>query len=303
MSELKLKVSFDNSNIELEGEGELVCTLFRELRDNGLGLLTTSKKIVSSTDRVANDEGYEQGNETDVEETISEEYHLPSLSNLVMTAPKLMESDWLLIYALYCTDNGTRTFTHTDLKKKYDETNRNTDARKKNFAANMKALVSGKLIEKLNGMDYKLTALGKEKAERLIRGDVGQGKMKAKTRSGQAAKRSVPSYKTIDLGLSDGERSDFRTYWSNHLHATNIDKAVLIAYWLKSKKGTDEVGADEVFTMLRTAEESASFNILSALKNGKNQKQYFTLGTRSGYYCINHIGEDHIKNNLEVKNG
>ena len=38
----KLRVCIGNANIELEGEGELVHTIFSELRENGLGNLSVS---------------------------------------------------------------------------------------------------------------------------------------------------------------------------------------------------------------------------------------------------------------------
>ena len=47
--------------------------------------------------------------------------------------------------------------------------------------------------------------------------------------------------------------------------------------------------------MLRTIEESASFDLLSAIKNAKKDKSYFILGSVKGSYALTHIGEDHVK--------
>lgn len=46
-----------------------------------------------------------------------------------------------------------------------------------------------------------------------------------------------------------------------------MDKAVLVAYWLKKEKTIENYTANHLFTILRTIDENASFDILSALKN------------------------------------
>lgn len=60
----------------------------------------------------------------------------------------------------------------------------------------------------------------------------------------------------------------FKEFWNAHKHTFNMDKAVLTAYWLKIKKNIEDFTPDHLFTMLRTIEEGASFDLLPAISNG-----------------------------------
>ena len=50
----------------------------------------------------------------------------------------------------------------------YKKTNRYTSARSKNFAANIKKLVTDKLISAINDNDFIITDKGKEESKKLL---------------------------------------------------------------------------------------------------------------------------------------
>lgn len=55
----------------------------------------------------------------------------PSLANIILQEDNKTEAEWILVYALYCSEFGSKLFTEEDLRMKYDETKRVTDARKR----------------------------------------------------------------------------------------------------------------------------------------------------------------------------
>ena len=300
MEAFKLKVALGNAQIELEGNGELVHKIFQELRENGLGKLTISAESQSNSNSSNYNakESFDQkaeGSEDSKDTLLDEE--LPTLENVVLQCTPKTEAEWLLIYATYCSNQGKSLFTKDDLRAKYDETNRITEARSKNFASNIKSLVSSKYISAVNANDFRLDKVGLAHAKSIIFDSDDEKKGKRKNLSNK--KKSPDTYTMLELDLSREQRISFKDFWNNHTHSVNMDKAVLAAYWLNKEKNINEFTANHLFTMLRTIEEGASFDLAAAIRNARNNKNYFT-DISNGAYRIHHIGEDHVKS-LEIE--
>ena len=151
MSEMfKLKVSVGNANVELEGDGELVHTIFTELREQGLRQLSPQNDCVSAFDN--NQNTTELPNE--IEEIVNSPqktmnantFIKPNIKDVVIKDLPDSEAEWLLVYALYVSDEGANTFTADDLRQMYKDSNRMTQARSKNFSANFKKPLRFKLF-------------------------------------------------------------------------------------------------------------------------------------------------------------
>lgn len=302
METFKLKVSLGDAQIELEGNENMVQTIFQELRDQGLGALQPVIKMdkpASSNNNPAASNIPSRATPAPDDANSPPAVELPTLENVVLKGGPKTEVEWLLIYALYCSNQGSSFFTRDDLRAKYDETNRFTDARGKNFASNIKSVVSNGYISAVNANDFRIESTGILKAKSILQGTTtGKGdKPKGKTTS---SKKAPASYKLLELGLTESERQSFKNFWNSHNHTSHIDKAIIAAHWLKKEKNVNDFSADLLFTMLRIAEEKVSFDLLSAIKNAKNQKSCFITGTESNTYAINHIGEDRVKS-LEQK--
>lgn len=139
----KLRVCIGNANIELEGEGELVHTIFSELRENGLGNLSVSvdthqvsQNVVDNKIDITQGENDRQVDESEQIRTGS--IKLPNIKDIVMKDLPKTETEWLLIYALYASEEGTSAFTAETLRQLYHDSNRFTETRNKNFSTNLK---------------------------------------------------------------------------------------------------------------------------------------------------------------------
>lgn len=303
MGDFKLKIAIGNAQIELEGEGELVHTIFQELRETGLGnispLVKAEKQIQGDKPDNQNDsdELPHKPMETSPQYDSTLDFELPSLNNVVMQGLPQKESEWLLIYALYASNCGSQFFTKEDLRAKYAESNRVTTSHNNHFADNIKILVSAKYISAINATDFRLEQSGLEKAKDILSGSI-VGKKASKTK-GSTLKRVPSTYEFLELGLTEEERAEIKTFWNQHNHSSNISKAVLAAYWLKKNKNVADFTSNHLFTMLRTVEESTSFDLFSAIANAKRSKNYFVNGSTPRSYTITHIGEDYVKK-LEI---
>ena len=166
MSEFKLKVSIGNANIELEGEGELVCKFFQELRENGLGEL--AKTSIMNT--------LENGNTTS-ENPIATQFstdvnkdstNYPTLNDIALSDKIKGEQNWVLIYALYASEFGAQSVTKKAIRQMYATTKRATSTRSKNLSTNMKKLVSNQFLSALNNTNFIITDNGKAHAKALL---------------------------------------------------------------------------------------------------------------------------------------
>lgn len=125
----KLKVCIGNANIELEGEGNLVHTIFSELREEGLGKLSDSVPVELKND--ASNKGIgnnipceEKNNIETLEPQIKEAFKLPQINTIVIKNLPKTEAEWIVVYALYVSEQGTKIFGKEELRQLYQDSGR-----------------------------------------------------------------------------------------------------------------------------------------------------------------------------------
>lgn len=299
MSDLKIRILIDNINIELEGESGSVTKIFDSLKQDGLGAINSclsDKNSIELNNKIKIENQIEKSNLISEEVIENEELvnnELPSLNNLVLSGGPSKESEWIVIYAYYCSNQGKNTFTKEDLRQSYRDTNRFTDTRSKNFSSNFKSIISSKLLAAINTEDFRIEKKGIELAESII---WEKGDTKSQPRKNR--KKAPEICELVELNLSADERKNFELYYRKHNNRVNMDKIVLIAAWLKDNKSVLEIDKDIIFTMLRSIGEEVDFKIQMTMQNAKN-KNYLVAGASTGKFKIHHIGEDHITRDLE----
>jgi|GEM_PF-1019911 len=304
MSELKIKVTWDGMAIELEGETESVKEIFNSLKESGMGNMgQCGKKAVdvstNNTETIRENENTVVIGEEDFEEMGQPE--IPTLSNVVLAGGPRTESEWILIYAFYISEQGAKLFSRDDLRQCYKDTNRYTATRSKNFSSNIKILISEKLISAVNQTDFRIERKGIELALGIICGEIeGKSLKVTKKKTSKFKSSTTDTYSLVELNLSQDERNMLAEFYTTHAPANNQDKTVVIAKWLKDTKGIVDVDKDIIFTVLRSLGESTSFDIAKALHNAKNLKSYYVL-TDTGKFKITHIGEDHVDRDMVGK--
>lgn len=294
MSEMfKLKISIGNANVELEGDGNLVHTIFTELREQGLGQLSTHNSYSSFVENNNTELPDENTDVTVHHQTAvdTDSFIKPNIKDVVIKDLPNSESEWVLIYALYASEEGTSTFTSDDLRQMYKESNRMTDVRNKNFSTNVKKAVSSDWFTTVNSTEYALTAKGKSFALDILQRDPSTNKTSSKKPKQSHTKME---YQMIELGLSQDERKEMKEYFSSFIKLNNMEKTLVLSLWLAKNKRINEVNENTIFTALRTIGHPTSFDIGASLKNGKHRYNYFSSSENPGQYKIHHIGEDHV---------
>lgn len=292
----KLRVCIGNANIELEGEGELVHTIFSELRENGLGNLSVSvdthqvsQNVVDNKIDITQGENDRQVDESEQIRTGS--IKLPNIKDIVMKDLPKTETEWLLIYALYASEEGTSAFTAETLRQLYHDSNRFTETRNKNFSTNLKKAVTSDWFVAINNTDYVLSEVGKKAAYEILQRTVEKNSAKKVKKAVSTVKSS---YEIKELDLDEEQRKEFKQYVLSFNSLNNMEKAVIIAYGLK-KYGISEIDENTIFTALRIVDQPASYDIKASLNNGKRNKSYFISGEMPGKFKLHHLGEDCAK--------
>lgn len=108
---LKLKINIGNANVELEGEGSLVHTIFSELREFGLGKLSNCEPASHSLGQQNNTK--DTTREDEQEEAVTQEakektIEIPNIKDIVMKNLPKTEAEWVLVYALYASNMGSQ---------------------------------------------------------------------------------------------------------------------------------------------------------------------------------------------------
>lgn len=92
----------------------------------------------------------------------------PIMKDIVIRDLAKTEREWILIFALYSSDYGTKVFTREDIVTKYDESNRKTNSRIANLSNNLKSMVKSGQVKFVNDDDMLLTDSGKEIAIEIL---------------------------------------------------------------------------------------------------------------------------------------
>lgn len=92
----------------------------------------------------------------------------PAMRDNVIRNVAKSEKEWILLYAFYSSDFGSKEFMREDLFSAYDETKRRTDSRIANLSNNINNLVKQGFVRFLNDTEMLLTDSGKELSREIL---------------------------------------------------------------------------------------------------------------------------------------
>lgn len=175
MSELKIRVTLGNYNIELEGASEDVIAQFTDLKENGLGQIVDQfANITKLTPTELQSINADTQDKLLTSPKDGNNDH--SLLDLAVKDIISSETEWIVIYAYYITNEGKTNFTRQDLIKKYEETNRKKQSAIKNLSVYINLNQKYGWLRKLNDTDYILLPTGVSKAQEILGRPTGSAK-------------------------------------------------------------------------------------------------------------------------------
>lgn len=298
MSDFRLKIQIGNADIELQGEGELVHKIFSELREDGLGALSISAKIQTNP---------YQDNMNDTVSTEEENGSLkgqvenfPAIEDIILKNMPKTEVEWILIYAFYASNFASQPVSRKNIKDMYNTTKRLTETRSKNFASNIQSLASNNFINAVNADDYIITETGKKKVLDILSNK--QSEKPKQNNAGGKRKINVPTnYQLVELGLESTKRQELNDFYFEIKPKNKTDQIILLFYWMNKNNNMRAIDTNIAYSLLKTVQETTTFNIKQCLINAKSQANYLKPSGEKGKYELTHIGEDYVEHSLLKK--
>lgn len=106
------------------------------------------------------------------------------------------------------------------------------------------------------------------------------------------------TYEMINLNMTEEQRKNLKQYYSDFALSTNVQRICVLCYWYMKNIGLNEFDTNTIFTLLRTVQEKASFNIPQAFSDIQKRTQYLVSTGEKGKYKLTPIGEDYVTETL-----
>ena len=292
MSNLKLALTIGELSLQLEGDGELVQTMLNELRENGLGEL--SKIPAADISATSVDSYMSTQNNTDSCNNITDNNY-PSLKEVALKCLPKSEPEWILLYAFYASDFGTRSVSRTEIKEMYNVTNRMTTSRSNNFFNSLTSVVSNNYLSALNDDEYAVRPEGQIKINEILSRE-NSSENKAKTRRTSKGKQ-FQLIKDLDLSTT-ALRKGLKDFVNEVKPKTNINTTTTIIYYMQQiYEYTGGINGDIVFTCWRELGAKIPNDLVGNLRDVCCSK-YGYASVENGNYSITTRGINLIEHTL-----
>lgn len=292
MSNLKLGLTIGELSLQLEGDGELVQTMLNELRENGLGELS---KIPEARISAANAQSYiSTQNNTELCNNIADSNY-PSLKEVALKCLPKSEPEWILLYAFYASDFGTRSVSRTEIKEMYNVTNRMTTSRSNNFFNSLTSVVSNNYLSALNDDEYAVRQEGQIKINEILSRE-NSSENKTKTRRTSKGKQ-FQLIKDLDLSTTPS-RKGLKDFVNEVKPSSNINITTTIIYYMQQiYEYAGDINGDIIFTCWRELGTKIPNDLVGNLRDICSSK-YGYANVESGNYSITTRGINLVEHTL-----
>ena len=303
MSNLRIKLKYKSFEIELEGEEKTVQSEFDSIKQNGLG------NIVMGVD--LSDRAYlVHDNENTPKEISAPELTdvrmetLPDIKNIVLKSLPSTETEWILVYGYYASNQGQESFNKDQVSSFYEKTNRKSSNRGKNLSRNIRSLITHDYMEALNDSDFIITKKGNDKALEIINreksaqkkqpnskissrkaGQIGGTKKTLKTKSSSVTYSQVPG-----LNLYPKDKLSLNEFFSKYSTKSNSDYITVVVYYLERILEIENIGFDHIYSCYKQLKLPVP-NIAQCIRDMKRTKA-----------CIDNSNKKDLKITIQGEN-
>lgn len=115
-----------------------------------------------------------------------------------------------------------------------------------------------------------------------------------------AASKKPESFKMVDLGLDEKQRTQFKAFYGQKNPQGQNEQLLVIMAGLKNFGGKEYLTKDEIYTGLKTVNAKVPARISSVLSNLRIEGRIIS---EAEGYRIHHTGEDFVKFDLPKQDG
>lgn len=297
MSNLKLSLSIGELSLQLEGDGALVQTMLNELRENGFGELSkipdAHVSMPNSQSNIIKPNNVELCNNICNGSVANANY--PSLKEVTLKCLPKSEPEWILLYAFYASDFGTKSVSRTEIKEMYSVTNRMTTSRSNNFFNSLTSVVSNNYLSALNDDEYAIRPEGQTKVNEILSRE-NSSESRTKTRKASKVKQ-FQLIKDLDLTTTTS-RKGLKDFVNEAKPTSNINITTTIIYYMQQiYEYAGDINGDIIYTCWRELGKKIPNDLAGNLRDICSSK-YGYANVENGNYCITTRGINLIEHTL-----
>jgi hypothetical protein len=306
MAELKIKIKYHSFEIEMEGEEQTVIEQLENIKQGTLGNLTENIGKAEAYIKVGENKMIESkassSNPVEILDSSGSDSY-PTLKTLAIKNVCSAEPDWILLYAFYASEFGTKEFNKSEINKFYETSNRKTPQRIKNLSQNFNSLIKKDYLSSMNDNEYIITSQGLIEIKNIISGKKNLAVPKKKSsKEGSSPTTKKPSsttkfnFKIVrDLNLKPKDKVSLIDFMSQYSFTSFTEKILGVVYYLKKELKLEKVSSDCIFTGLNELKERIPPSLKQLIINTRvkawiDYDDYDDINV--GIHGINHIEHD-----------
>jgi hypothetical protein len=304
---LKIKFKLHALEYEVEGQQETAREEFKNFNDNILTHILSKVNIIQSNQTInlpeSSNSNAKQLSEPIIvspkEEIISADY--PTLKDIKLRDLPKTETEWLLIYAYYASEFGTKEFTKKDLLRLYEDSDRKTRNRLSNLSKNIKQNVTALFFKSTNDSTSTFIILpnGKKKILEILEGKstTRQYPKKVSHKNGLTEvdinkKVKTGSHTVVfwDLKFDLPEMNSLKGFFKSKNVKTQNDEVAIALQWFQNNKNESGATLEEINYLIKITTSTVPSALSQVLINMKGSKLNLIEKNNEGRYKLTSLG-------------
>lgn len=311
-----MKFKLHGLEFELEGNEATVKEEFANFKSFiTADLLSKVNIIAPQVTTISQGQSFKQIDTTPVDVTATVITDVPTLKDVKLRDLAKSETDWLLVYAYYASEGGTKEFTRDNIIQLYKDTDRRTDNRIRSLSQFFKNISKALYIKSTNDTNFILLEKGKLKVAEIFNGNAKgtdrkpSAKIKsvpipksADKKSAEPKTKKIKANKTnsvgfVDLNLPPAEITALTKFFNDKNPKGQNEEVAVIMKWYKDHIKTNEISLQEINYLMSICSKVPSA-LEQVLINMKGSKFHWVANKSDGKVSLTSIGETHVISKL-----
>ncbi|MDH5035124.1 hypothetical protein [Chryseobacterium cucumeris] len=241
------------------------------------------------------------------QEVKSQQIHSPEYLSLKAIAMKNLpttETEWIVVYSFFASNQGKDLFSNKDILEKYEESNRLDHGKKSHLSRNIVAAVKAGYLNPL-ATDYSILDPGILKAKEILSRTSSSPTKKASTKKNKneindddnSTKKNSKGKKTLkrlnNIDFEPQGKESLRNYFSKYTPSSDNERTLLFVNYMQNILEIEQITYDHIYTCYDLLGLRVSENLPQTVRNSANVKGW--IETKGGLATITIKGKNQIR--------
>lgn len=241
------------------------------------------------------------------QEVKSQQIHSPEYLSLKAIAMKNLpttETEWIVVYSFFASNQGKDLFSNKDILEKYEESNRLDHGKKSHLSRNIVAAVKAGYLNPL-ATDYSILDPGILKAKEILSRTSSSPTKKASTKKNKneindddnSTKKNSKGKKTLkrlnNIDFEPQGKESLKNYFSKYTPSSDNERTLLFVNYMQNILEIEQITYDHIYTCYDLLGLRVSENLPQTVRNSANVKGW--IETKGGLATITIKGKNQIR--------